>query len=235
MPGIGTGLGIIQKSSPLISFGTIVDLDYSMLKYCMIVAPNSPYIDFEILKTHNKYWLIGETYRRKEENPLYLLLYPEMKNDPEVIKFLNELYELLLYSKTYDILKDGTTTEMLNVVNEFRKSGDIIPTILCYNETQERILKENTSTQNLKTILLDEAIQNRNRYSQFYFEYLSEFEPFLGLTGKTYYVSSKGMNLNENNDDLKSNDIVDQILKSKSVINIFDLYRFELIGNYITI
>ena len=87
----------------------------------------------------------------------------------------------------------------------------------------------------IKSISIDELNNDelKNQFEQFYFRYLDEAESFWNLNNKTFYFSTTGINLNDNNDDINiSNEDIYEIYKKGNKINLFDMYRTDIIGGY---
>ena len=128
---------------------------------------------------------------------------------------------------------------MVNVIIQFKKSGDIVPYILYYNDTQKDFIESIDRFRGINTVSLeylsekDSDIGDRKQlYTQFYFKYFDEIDPFKDLIGKTYYFSTCGLNLNDDNSDIKENDLIIDLIKRNNKINLFDMYRMDILGRY---
>lgn len=222
------GLDFFDVSSPLISFHSIIDEDMSLIKYILKDFRNPSIFDLDRAKNMTYTDIVGELYRRKYENPLYIFA-KDGKHD-----FLDECYREFIDTKEEDILFNGVTTEMFKVVKNFKVSGYINPVILYYTQAQEKVLEEELN--DIKRVSIDElndgGNKRKNVYGQFYFKRLEEVKPFEDLNKKTFYFSSFGLNLNDTNDDLKDNDLILRMIKGENKINIFDMYRMDIIGRY---
>ena len=86
-------------------------------------------------------------------------------------------------------------------------------------------------------VLLRDILFNNKKmdsYSQFYIKYFEEeIEHFKNLRKRTFYISTCGVNLNENNDDIANNELIMELIKQDNKINLFDIYRTSVIGRYI--
>lgn len=234
MNNINTGVGLIYKSSPVISFYSLIDEDMSLIKYVIKEFRNKEVFDLEKISNMTYMQILSSIYKRKYKNPLYFLSKDEKYND-----FLDECYEefISLYEK--DILNYAVSTEMMNVIIQFKKSGDIVPYILYYNDTQKDFIESIDRFRGINTVSLeylsekDSDIGNRKQlYTQFYFKYFDEIDPFKDLIGKTYYFSTCGLNLNDDNSDIKENDLIIDLIKRNNKINLFDMYRMDILGRY---
>ena len=209
------------KFTPLISFYSIIDRDIGLIKNILINYRNENVFD---LKKDKKYFeILADIYQRKENNPLYYLL----KVDNESSRaFVDECYEEFITEKEEEILSYSVTTDMYNLMREFINSSEIIPTILYYTQHQKNILDNDPLLSKIKTVAIGELRRHenkRNEYDQFYFR----------LSNKTFYFSTSGVNLNDTNDDIKfSNEEVFDIYKRGNKINLFDIYRTDIIGGY---
>ena len=211
------------KSSPVVSFDVLVDIDLAVCKYCIL--HNTPEVDYDRLKTINYYQLIGLIYRRKCSNPLRVIAKDNITDDR-----LEALYSDLMDNQYDDILKVAVFTDMHKLLKEFAKSTDISPYILCYNDSQKALIQR-SDLKNITVLSLNEA---KNNKTQYYLRYLTDIEKFNEVsTDVTFYVSSCGLNLTEDNDDLDMDR--EEILKiaiNRSKISIFDMYRMDIIGSY---
>jgi hypothetical protein len=177
--------------------------------------------------------LLGEIYRRKYINPLYYLMKSE--NLKEV---MDEVYQELLEKEEEVLLNLAPSTDILSLLDSFVKSGDIKPTILCYNETERKFLEDNQSQfRGISIVTLKDILNstsNFNIYSQIYLRYWEkEIVYFKGkIFRRTFYVSTSGFNLTEDNNDLINNDLIMETIKMNNKISLFDMYRLDIIGGY---
>ena len=125
---------------------------------------------------------------------------------------------------------------MYNLIREFVNSSEVIPTILYYTQAQKNVLDNDVLLSKIKSISIDELTQNEEKkaeFEQFYFKFIDESIPFLSLSNRTFYFSTTGQNLNENNEDIIfSNEDIFEIYKRGNKINLFDMYRTDIIGGY---
>lgn len=224
------GLGLSNKSNPLISFHTIIDEDMSLVKYILIEFRNPTIFDLEKVKSMSYLEILGELYRRKYKNPLYFLMKDNKDKD-----FLDQCYAEFLSEHEKDILNYNVSTEIFNLVMEFKSSGDINPNILYYTKEQKELLDSFPEFDSIPKISIDDIKSrsiSRDSFTQFYFKTLDEYKLFSKLDNKTYYFSTMGLNLTEKNDDIFDNDLVLEIINSRSTINLFDIYQMDYIGRY---
>ena len=52
------------------------------------------------------------------------------------------------------------------------------------------------------------------------------------LTGKTFYFSTSGLNLNEENNDIKDHEVIREFVYNGDMVSVFDMYRMDIIGRY---
>lgn len=218
-----------HRFTPLISFCSIIDTDMALIKNILINYRNESIFD---LKQDKKYFeILGELYRSKFENPLYYL----MKDDTEENRlFLDECYGEFLTEREDEVLKYGVSSDMYNLVREFKNTSEITPTILYYTNHQKDVLDNDSLLSTIDSVCMSELKirpELRNQYDQFYFKYLSEADLFLDLQNKSFYISTAGRNLSPNNDDIDlSNKDVFMIYGMGNRINLFDMYRKDIIG-----
>lgn len=226
---LGGGLGLSNKSNPLISIYNIIDLDMALIKYIITSFRNQQVFDLDKIKDMTYFDILGELYRRKYKNPLYFL-----KKSDEYDGFLDQCYQEFQVDHESEILNRAVYTEFYNVLLDFEASGDIIPNILYYTEKQLEFLNSIEEFSSINKVSINDIINSetsRDKFTQFYFKYLDEIRPFM-LEGKTYYFSTCGLNLNDENNDLRDQDLIKDIIDINSKINLFDLYQMDIIGRY---
>ena len=213
---------------PLISFNTIIDEDIACIKYSILEIGKNPSFNFEKLKSKKYTEMVADIYHRKYRNPLYYITSKNANKD-----LIDRVYNELITINESDVLKHAVATDMCGLVEDFKKSSEIIPTILYYTEPQSKLIKSIKSIANIDTISIQDAKRDPNRWSQFYFKYIDEIEPFKNLGNRTFYFSTIGVNLNEDNSDIIMNkDDILFLIKKRNKITLFDIYRTDIIGSY---
>ena len=214
-----------MKSIPLISFHSIIDEDIACLKYAIIDIGVNPSFDIDSLKNKKFFDIVYDLYMRKYKNPLYYI-----KSENANIELLDRVYEELLTEVEDRVLNHAVTTEMFNVLLDFKQSSDIIPNILSYTEIQKVLLEQISSLSGINLVSINEAKSNPNQWSQIYFKYIDELEPFEKLQDKTFYFSSCGLNLTKDNSDINiDRDRLLSIIKNRNKISLYDMYRINII------
>ena len=219
--------GVGVKSTPLISFNAIIDTDVGLarLVHEQYLNPNvfdPKYFQRDFIE------IIGELYRRSESNPLYLFARDTQDKDT-----LDTYYKEFLEEKEKDILERSISTEVINMIDNFNSTLEIQTTILYYTAEQKRILDEEPIlSKNPKVYYKSLTRKEKESYSQYFFKTLDEAEFFISsnLSGKTIYFSYCGQNLNENKDSIKDSELITFLLMKKNNINLFDIYRNDIIG-----
>ena len=208
-----------NNTTPAISFYSIIDIDMSLIKYIILHLRNENVFDLDKVKQMTYFDILEELYYRKYNNPLYFLMKNEKDKD-----FLDKCYEEFK-SNEDEILSCAVITEMSNLIVEFKKSAEIRPSIFYYTEKQKELLESIEEFDDINIISIDDVISKKNSYGQFFFKSIDEIEPFKDLTYKTFYFSSCGLNLNNNNDDI-SIDIneLKELIYNKNHISLFDMY-----------
>ena len=218
-----SGLGIMEKPKPLISFRVLIDEDISLIKYVIKKYNKSKHFDLmDDIRSKSYFDILYRLQIMEDKNPLYLLSTNHSFMD-QIYAEIMDPHDVYLYK----ILSHGVTTGMYDVLLEFLASKDIIPKVLCYNEVELSILEDSFKTKGLG-ILLDDV--NPNQYTQFYLEYVDDIEPFKHLKQVTFYFSSKKYNF-DGEDILRSdfNDTeVENIIKNGSHLSVFDMYNFDV-------
>ena len=168
-----------------------------------------------------------------------MLRHPQMSLsalDTLIMYYDDECYKEFITEREAEILSYAVTTDIYNLVRQFINSSEIIPTILYYTQAQKEIIDNDPLLSKIKSISIDELNNHpasKNQFEQFYFKYLEEAAIFWELNNRTFYFSTTGRNLNDSNDDINiSNEDVFEIYKKGNKINLFDIYRTDIIGGY---
>lgn len=218
-----------NKSMPAISFYTIVDIDFGMVNYVLSNFRNKSVFDIDRFESMEIIDLVKEVYYRKNKNPLV-----SFAADLSKIQFIDKLYEEFTEKNEDEILINSITTEMVRLIKEFKNSGDIIPTIFYYTESQKIVLESMKNElgevyiKSFRTVFNDP-----DSYTQFFLKDINEVSNIKDLSefnNKTFYFSTCALNLNEDNDDIASDEIIDDILHNFNHISLIDIYRTDVIG-----
>lgn len=205
----------------------------AVIKYTLINLRNPQYFDLDKVTDMSYIQLLGEIYRRKYINPLYYLMKSENLKES-----MDEVYNELMEKEEYELLKLAPSTDILPLLDSFVKSGDIKPSILCYNDIEKQFLEENQNQfRGISIITLKEIMNSTNNfnvYSQIYLRYWEKEIVYFKnkIIRRTFYVSTSGFNLTEDNNDLNNNDLILEVLKYNNKISLFDMYRLDIIGGY---
>lgn len=209
--------------APLISFDTIVDTDFGLINLIGKEYLDESVFNVDFFKKNVKQ-IIKEIYLREDKNPLYLIA-----KDGQNKELLDEYYAEFMSSKLIDVYNNSITTEILHLIASFNNSPNITtPDILCYNNEQIEILKNEPLLEKNNKILLSDL--EKDNYGQFFFKDIDDCELFKDLTFKSFYVSTYGPNLDKNEDDLRNQELVDTLIKNKNSISIFDIYKQNILG-----
>ena len=226
-----SAVGIGAKLFPLFSIDTVLDKDYGVISYVFKEFRNPKVFDLSKWEYQTSK-IVGDLYHRKYSNPLYYLA-----KDEAYYPFLDECYAELLADHEAEILANSVTTDVLRLARIFKESGEIFPTILYKTPLERKLLEANTIFDNLNGVsynLLEGDYERTNCFTQFYLKYFPEVDLFPDLRGKTIYISTAARNLNENNDDFHEdyNERLIALGKRGNIINLFDVYRNDVIGRY---
>lgn len=216
--------GVNLKLAPLISFYSIIDTDFGLINLIY-----DQYLDETIFKKDffNKTTIdiVREIYNRRDINPLYLIAKEEVSRE-----LLDQYYKEFIENKIVDILNYSISTEIINLIEDFNQSKDVISTILCYNKSQIDLLDNEPKLADNKKILLTSLNdREKDKYIHFFFKNVDEVEPFKKLRNKNFYFSSSYINLDENN-DLYNSKLIDEIIRRSNTISIFDMYKENILG-----
>lgn len=217
-------LGVRTVLTPLFGFDTIIDTDIGLLNLI-----RNQYLDERVFKKDffktKFYQQLYELYHRKEENPLYVFA-----KDSENREQLDAYYHEFLDTCYTDILDMSISTEVYHLMRMCKNSPDFEIGILCKRQEEIDFLSEEEDFKDIKLYLL-EKINSKvtDTYKQFFLKRLEDIEPFRELSVKTFYISSFGPNLNETEDDFRSYDTIDYMVKRLNNFSVYDIYDKTII------
>lgn len=214
----------VDPMTPLFSFHTIFDVDAGLaqLIYCEYLDPS---IFNPLFFEKPFYEIISDLYYRKDPNPLTVFANDGIHKD-----ILDEYYKQFKDECMDTILDNCVSTGILTMIQLFRESGEINPTILCYNELQQILVENEPILNDLPVILFPEITKKeKEKYTQYYFKYISELYPFTFLRGKNIYLSNCGLNTKDINDEIIPDKAVDTLAFARNDIGVINLYDAEII------
>ena len=187
MPADNLFTGVAGKSTPVISFYSIIDEDMAVIKYIILNLYNKNIFDEEFIKNKSYIELLYSIYKRKVHNPLHVIMKDKSYSD-----FLDNVLEELLNEHEEEILELGVKTEVYNAIIDFQKSREVIPTILYYTDAQKRIIDLEPEFNNIRAMHISEFTNSNTRVtnSDFFFRYIQEADAVKGLDHKTFYFST---------------------------------------------
>lgn len=221
--GVGSSI-----TTPLISFDVIIDQDVSLITYVVKNIHNKDVFDYGKLKQFSKYKdVVKELYLRKYMNPLYLIM-----RDDENKEFLDECYEEFKQTQEY-FDHYIVASDFYDVVIRFLDSdGTIIPTILCKTEKEKSIIEKDNNLKGISILMMDDFNENCfAKYGQYYLRYSYEIDRYMEYKpiGKSFYISSCGLNRTEDNSDIEFTENIETLLSKRlNHVNIFDMYIQEI-------
>ena len=212
------------NSRPVFSYHTLLDSDMGILKYAVMNYKDDKAFDISKIKSLNYFQLIGEVYRRREENPLYIIMRDDSYKD-----YLDQKYNCL---KDNELLIEDylVYTEIVDYFNVLITRGDIKPSILYYTENEKKILDNIKEFKDLEKIYIKNI--DISEYDALYLKYISEIKRFNKLTYTSVYLSNTGLNMNDSGDEFKESELINNLMDNKCIISIYELYKHDLIGNY---
>lgn len=180
------------NNTPLVSFDCIIDTDFGLLNLIDSNYLDSSIFDIDFFNNHHKIKeLVKVLYEREERNPLSICV--KDKSDIDI----DMLYQQFIDEKYTDILKRSMVTEIYNLIEQFKLSGEVKPTIICRKQEEIDCLKElPLFSKQFPIILLDE-IEDISYYKQFFFRYIDDdYIKKLSseINNKTVYVINQKFN-----------------------------------------
>lgn len=212
--------GVVDKNTPLIDFNTLVDIDLGCIELVLHEYRNEDIFDLNILSYRD---LVYKVYTRTEFNPLYCIC-----KDSKYKKFLDQCYIELIQERYPDILLHSKTTEMIAALDSFKKSGQIIPAILYYNDIEKELLVNQSFARNVSLVKYPIDKKDQEIYSQYFFKYIKQAEPFKDNPARTFYFSSMRLNVTED-EEFTDKELVSELMSNRSQIDIFDMYRMDIL------
>ena len=218
--------GVGNKSTPLISFNSIVDTDIGLVRLIYNEYLNPNVFDIKFFQ-RDFIDIIKDLYFRKDLNPLTLFAKEDQSREK-----LDQYYKEFIDLKEKEILNLSMTTEIINLIDTFNDSMEIVTSILYYTPEQKRILEDEPILANNNLVSIQSLDQDSiESYTQIYFKNIEESKNLYKiLKNKTIYFAFNGTNLNEDNTDVKDTDLIDQLISFNNKINLYDMYRSDIIS-----
>lgn len=215
--------GAKSHLAPLFSFQSIIDTDIGLLNLIRNEYLDTRVFNPDFFKT-KFYQQLYELYHRKEENFLYLF----SKTDDK--ELLDSYYQEFKETKYKEILEMSISTEVYRLYRTCKNNSDFEAAILCKDPIEIEFLSKEPEFKNSKLLLLSETTTKQiDHYQQFFLKRLEELEDFRNLVAKTFYISTFGVNLNEEDNDIRSYDTIDYMIKRQNNFSIYDIYDRDLI------
>lgn len=217
--------GAKSKLAPLISFNTLVDTNIGLVNLI-----RRDYLDPSVFKIEffdqSFYKILSDLYYRKTKNPLKVFAKENVEDE-----ILDQYYEEFMEKCYKDILGMSIGTEMINLVDIFNDSQEVVSTILCYKQEEIDLLNTEPKLEKNEKVLLSKISQHDidKTFQQFYLYSLDEIKPFENCRLKTFYFSGSGINFDEETSDLIITEPLKKIITQTNAISVFDMYKKDII------
>ena len=139
--------GVVSYHAPLFSFHSIYDIDIGLVNLIKEKYLDEKVFDLAFFQ-QPKLKIISDMYTRKNSNPLTVFAHPNIS-----IEDLDDYYNQFLQKEYEYIYENCVSTEVLNYIKLFENDKDYDPSILCYNDYEVKIVKDEKAIQKLKIIL----------------------------------------------------------------------------------
>ena len=210
------------KSKLLIDFNCYVDTEFGLLSLIKDNYMDDNVFDRELLnQDSNK--IILSLINRKKSNPLSIIANKQVSDED-----LDDYYKEFMDQEYDKILELSVITELKSLIELSKTEPAIHVTILCKDQREIDILKDDDTLENAEFIL-DKLENDYSKYSSFYFKYINENIDKFIYRYKTYYFSKYMINFDDKY-DLKESNIVNKIIYSGGSIEILDLYNKSYLG-----
>jgi len=153
-------------NTPLVSFDCIIDTDFGLLSLIDKDYLDSSIFDIEFFNNnHIIKNMVRELYKRELKNPLSICV---KDKDYDI----DSLYAEFMSSKYKEILEKSMVTEIYNLLEQFKLSGDVKGSVVCYSQDEVDCLKELPLFKQYPIYLLEEV--DIDNYNQFFFRYIDD-------------------------------------------------------------
>lgn len=154
-------------NTPLVSFNCIIDTDFGLLNLIDNDYLDSSIFNIDFFNNHHKIReMVKVLYEREDKNPLSVCI-KDSNYDIE------SLYNEFMKEKYTDILKRSMVTEIYNLLEQFKLSGEVRPTVLCTAQEEIDCLKELPLFKQIPILLMEE-LADVSQYNQFFFRYIDD-------------------------------------------------------------
>lgn len=207
--------GAVITMAPLISFHTLVDSDVGLIRLIQKEYLDPSVFDVSFFDRPLDD-IVMDLYNRNTANPLCLF----SKENREV---LDDYHTQFFKNRGKAILELSIITNVMDMISYFNSSNEIKATILYYSDLQKDILDSIPELDNNDKVCIDPI--NVLQYPQYFFKYIQEADFFASdVTGKTFYISTFGPNLNEERNDIRDCETISKISENNNALSIFNLY-----------
>lgn len=217
--------GSFIKPTPLFSFYTIVDMDASLINLIIKKYYDKSVFDFTSVMDIDYAKFLSKLYFRTDPNPLSLFLVDESKKD-----FVDECYQEFIETKQDEIVKEGITTDILNLIDIYStNNSDILPSVFYYNDIQKEALLEIPMFRDglVSIYHIDDLKSSSN--DEIMLCRIKELEHFHNYTCKTFYIASNPFNLERLNSWEEDDMLKACITEGLNSINVIDLYKHSVV------
>lgn len=216
--------------APLFSFHSIFDIDIGLVYLIKDKYLSEKVFDVSFF-SKPKLDIIKAMYTRSDENPLTVFAKPGISKedlDDYYTQFLDKEYEYIYENCVYG--------EVINFIDAFSDDNEINPSILCYNDYEVKIVKDNDVLKSLPIIRPNDKMEldltTQRSYSEVFVKKVKETDLFIGAIDISMYISSFGPNFDRTNTSegeipmvILSKFIESNAVLPMNTILVFDMYN----------
>lgn len=217
---------------PLIAIDTMIDTDTGLFKLIKEEYMDPNIFDQEVMNL-DMIAIVSRLYFRSVTNPLRLLCKSTVSGND-----IDDYYNQFIDERYQDILNNSLATDFTDAVEYFTNSPEIHPTLMYYREEEKKQILTFPEFHKLPKISYEEALENTDKYSQFYFKYIAQAAEFIKENSKSFYFSDTGVNVTENGEPNEQGfgpekDIITLLIAENNNINFFNIYNNSIINRKI--
>ena len=197
----------------LVTFDSLVDTDYGIIKTLKDEYIKAKYINSELLLSLDDKNIFDFLTSRNQENIMSCVLNTLYKNSAD--KVYNELIE----SEYNKIITRSSITNINILSQQYSKSGLIDVVVICKNKMEEQFIK--SQIKNLNTVVCsDYSMIDLSDYGSIFVKSCKSLLEFSDINGKVIYLSNYNINI--------ESDLLKDIVKNNQVeIKVVDVYNID--------
>lgn len=213
-------IGADSKLRPLIDFDLIFDKNLTILYLIQKEYNDSSVFDSEVLNNMDLLDWKKMLHVNPYKNPLYTLM--------DDFDTADKLYKELIAERKEFIYNNLYKTDIFQFVHLMEISAGVIPTVLCKNEFEMKVMEKYQNELCMRTVLVSSLKEiPLSSYNVLYLRHISDLYQMKNIEGLTIYLSDDICNFESKDEELRLIPSIVDKFKDKNRFRIISLYNFK--------